>query len=316
MKTFIFLVLVLMCVGIGYYFFTNSRHSAIYWGVAFEGLVTREQLLEETSRVALKPQFVVFYLQWLKDFPLDNLNQIWQYGAVPCLTWEPFFIDKGIKKNILAEEVLSGKYDVFLRSFAESAKNWKHPLIIRFAHEMNLNTYHWGTSAEDFGTDSSYIYINLYRYVVNFFKKNDVHNVLWVFCPNSESVPEKDWNNALIYYPGNDYVDLLGLDGYNWGMDSESYRSFEQIFRPLYEKMRLFSPDKPLIIFETASVQDKTQWLKEAVETCKKWKITSLIWFDVNKEKDWRLGNEKELQPLFTTNPTAQEWVNGVAGLP
>ena len=58
---------------------------------------------------------------------------------------------------------------------------WGKPVIIRFAHEMNLNEYHWGTLEAEYGQKSPEIYIKMFRYVVQFFKDEKVDNVLWAF---------------------------------------------------------------------------------------------------------------------------------------
>ena len=48
-----------------------------------------------------------------------------------------------------------------------------------------------------------------------------VHNVEWVWAPNAESAPGlfdvSSPNNWRHYYPGDSYVDWVGIDGYNWG---------------------------------------------------------------------------------------------------
>ncbi len=68
---------------------------------------------------------------------------------------------------------------------------------------------------------------------------------------------------------------------------------FEKIFQPLYNELRGMAPDKPIMVFETASVRGeiegaKTRWITEMITTAKKWRLSGIVWFQVNKEVDWR----------------------------
>ncbi|MBI4795197.1 MAG: hypothetical protein HY790_05055 [Deltaproteobacteria bacterium] len=110
------------------------------------------------------------------------------------------------------------------------------------------------------------------------------------FCPNAESLPnpvqdpQASWNRASNYYPGDDYVDLLGMDGYNWGTTQtmekngwqSRWRSFQEIFAPMYQELRSLSPHKPLLVFETASAMeggDKAWWIKETMPLLRSWQV-------------------------------------------
>ena len=54
--------------------------------------------------------------------------------------------------------------------------------------------------------------------------KNSPHNVLWVWNPNEKSFPNFTWNAMELYYPGNEYVDIIGLTGYNTGVTNSFLR--------------------------------------------------------------------------------------------
>lgn len=277
---------------------------------------------------------MLFYLQWpapagAGEFPKESLEAIWQHGAVPCLSWEPLYCQDYREIMVLYEQIAAGQYDAYLTGFAKGAAAWGKPFIIRFAHEMNLERYHWGTVKDRYGPQSPKIYQQMYRYVVDFLRKAGAKKVIWAFCPNAESLPNPAqdpaaaWNMARNYYPGDDYVDLLGMDGYNWGTTQtvdkhgwqSSWRSFQEIFAPLYQELRRLSPRKPILIFETASAMEggnKTLWIKEAIPILQSWQVQGLIWFQVSKEVDWRLNADVDLAslPLFRAQAAgAQQWL-------
>ncbi|MFA6411496.1 MAG: glycosyl hydrolase [Syntrophales bacterium] len=286
------------------------------WGFALDGYpITDGQLQEVQNETGLSAQIVVFFLQWpqpgIKDnvFPRESMDAIRTRGAIPCLTWEPMYYHQGKEIMIPHEDILNGRYDSYIAKFARESKLWGKPFMVRFAHEMNISRYHWGTDKEGFGPQSPYIYKKMFRYVAAIFKKEKADNVFWAFCPNSESLPHPgrdkgaEWNTLSAYYPGDDWVDIVGIDGYNWGTSQKkslngwdsSWRSFREIFGAAYQELRALASGKPLFIFETASVTaggDRPQWISAMLETAKGWNIAGVCWFQVHKDNDWRINSD------------------------
>lgn len=338
MKTGLLLGLVfLLLVGVLGASKQSPGHSC-FWGAALHGYpITAGKLAKVEQEMGFPPQIVLFYLQWpppggAGEFPQESLEAIWKHGAVPCLSWEPMYSQNNGEVTVLFQQITEGRYDAYLSMFARKAAAWGKPFIIRFAHEMNLERYHWGTVKGRYGPGSPEIYQQMFRYVVNLFRKAGAHKVLWAFCVNAESLPNPahnpsaSWNRARNYYPGDDYVDILGMDGYNWGTTQtpkkngwqSSWRSFQDIFAPMYQELRGLSPHKPLLVFETASAReggDKALWLKEAISVLRSWQVQGLVWFQVNKEVDWRLnrgGDFSSLIPKRSHGSTAQQWLKSM----
>lgn len=298
-----------------------------FLGLAVEGFPLNVALIDRLDNEAkFIPAVVVFYLQWSseKHALQSSLDAIWNNQSVPCMTWEPITLVNEKQVTIPYEDILKGLHDNYLNEMASEIKSWGKPIIIRFAQEMNLSKYHWGTSLEDYNRVSPNIYGSMFQYVVSFFRNKQVDNVLWVFCPNVESVPRQDWNIVKSYYPGDEYVDILGMDGYNWDIDTElaqakgqtwtqPWRSFREIFEPMYQQLKEIAPKKPIIVFETASV-DRSQsdkkilWLNNALKVAKEWDIQGIIWFQVSKEEDWKLV--QEINSLVEIQkPSFQDWL-------
>ena len=87
-------------------------------------------------------------------------------------------------------------------------------------------------------------------------------NVRWVWCPNANTgnLP------FMQFYPGDRWVDWVGLDGFNWG-GSIGWRSFSEIFAGSYEELAART-SKPIVIAETGSGQtdgDKAAWVTSAL---------------------------------------------------
>lgn len=312
--------------------------SPCFWGVALDGYpISAARLAKVEQELGFSPHIVLFYLQWPAlagsgEFPKESLESIWRRGAVACLTWEPMYCRDTEEVMVLYEQITGGQYDAYLAAFAREAAAWGKPFIIRFAHEMNLKRYHWGTDKDHYGPQSPENYQRMWRYIVDIFRKAGANQVLWAFCPNAEALPNPthdpaaSWNRVQSYYPGSDYVDILGVDGYNWGTTQtvekngwqSRWQSFQEIFAPLHKELRSLAPNKPLLVFETASARqggDKTSWIKDAMPVLRSWQVEGIIWFHVNKKVDWRLNTGVDFAYLpFSREhtPAAQQWLKNL----
>lgn len=84
------------------------------------------------------------------------------------------------------------------------------PIIFRPYHEHNGDWFWWGkthASEEDF--------IELWRFTVDYLRDTKgVHNVLYAFSPDRSRMQPDSEKDYFYAYPGDDYVDVLGLDNY------------------------------------------------------------------------------------------------------
>lgn len=123
--------------------------------------------------------------------------------------------------KILADSAISLQYDQWLSNIAEFIASVRHkgrpiPIIFRPWHEMNGDWFWWGD-----GNCDSAEYVTLWKRTVTTLRdKHKLNNLLYVYSPNTQR-PE---DNYLKYYPGDDFVDILGIDIYDFG-DSASYIS-------------------------------------------------------------------------------------------
>lgn len=237
---------------------------------------------------------LMFYKSFNDEFPEQAVKNAVENGSIPHITWEPWILSKSGEMN----DLLQGKYDGQISKWVEGVKRVKYPLFIRLGHEMNGNWYPWSGTKNN---NDPQIYIKFYKYIVDKFKGAKVDNVSWVWCPNCSSVPDEEWNEYSRYYPGDDYVDWLGIDGYNWGTSQSwsQWQSFDDIFGSFYEDMVSKYPNKPIMIGEFASTPkggDKAKWIMEAYKAIKEKypSIKAVMWFNINKETDWRVDSSDE----------------------
>lgn len=167
-------------------------------------------------------------------------------------------------------------------------------VIVRFAPEMNGNWNPWspgvsGTTAEDV--------IAAWRHMIDVAHAIGATSVEWMWNPNvilAGTTPL--WR----LYPGDAYVDLIGLDGFNWGTSrlGSRWQSFRELFEPTVRRLRILAPGKPWGVAETASTRiggDKARWTQNSLQQAQRLGAEFFVWFDFEKEMDWRLTNDDQL---------------------
>jgi beta-mannanase len=126
-----------------------------------------------------------------------------------------------------------------------------------------------------------------------------------VFSPNVTDEPRTDANRMERYYPGDDVVDVLALDGYNWGdtRDWSSWTAFEDVFRAGYDRVARIGP-QPIWFAEIASAEaggDKSAWVADMFAVAGRAfpRLDAIVWFDENKEADWRIASRPAVLDAF-----------------
>lgn len=210
-------------------------------------------------------------------------------GRLPMAAWQPH------RQSL--DDIINGVYDNYLLSWARGAKAFGSPIYLRPFPEMNGNWTPWhGDPAK---------LVTAWRHVVNVFRAEGALNVKWVWSPNVTDEPRVDTNKFELYYPGTEYVDILALDGYNWGTTKPltAWKSFEEIFAIPYERVTALGP-QPVWIAEVASAEqggDKAKWIADMFASRAFPRIEAIVWFDENKETDWRIASSDSSLAAFQT---------------
>jgi hypothetical protein len=244
------------------------------------------------SRIGKKLAVVLIYSHWLDEFPLDEVKAIAKNGSVVLITWEPWVTHPLGTLNAIS----TGVFADYVTKFIQAAKDFNQPILLRFAHEMNGNWYPWD-GAHNKGSS----YLEAWRYIYNVREEIGATNVKLVWSPNNFDIPNEEWNKIAAYYPGDEYVDWLGIDGYNWGYDK--WQSFDEVFGQAYQELVKLST-KPIMIGEFASAEQggsKSDWLLDAFTKLEQKypQIKLCCWFDINKERDWRLDSSAAALKAF-----------------
>ncbi len=282
---------------------STSQAPGCYFGIFREGSPSNMGNVDQIEeKLGKKFSMVMWYQDWDCKFPKAEIEKIHKRGAVPHIVWEPWYWANRDKN--LMDDIISGKQDAYIKSWAKGIKESNGTVFIRYAHEFNIDGYPWGIVHNGKNPKK---YIDAYRHVYDIFTKEGAKNAKFVWCPMAQSWPQEPWNDMNLAYPGDKYVDWIGLDGYNWGtsQDWSSWQSFTELFRDVAREMWRKYPTKPIMVAEFASATkggDKAKWIKDLTNELKKMPyIKAVLWFDEKKETDWRIESTSSTLAGFKT---------------
>jgi hypothetical protein len=230
--------------------------------------------------------------EWISDLHPELVRAVTRSDRLPLLTWEPWDPARGADQpRYRLRRIASGAYDGYLRSWARGLKALGERVYLRPMHEMNGTWYPWSGTVN--GNDPE-DYRAAWRHVHDVFADVGARNVRWVWSPLNVDAPATRANRMERYYPGARYVDVLALDGYNWGATRPEFggwQSFREVFERGYRRLRALG-DQPIWIAEVGSAPeggDKARWVREMFRTAREWdRLEAIVWFDLAKERDWR----------------------------
>ena len=227
--------------------------------------------LEDTLKTVLP--LIQIYSAWgskpEERFPMAEAKAIIDIGSMPVITWEPWLsdfdkekipgipdADKRDKEGL--KSIANGVYDFYIDKWAQDVKSLKKLIFVRLGHEMNdPYRYPWGpqnNKPEDF--------IAAWKHVVDRFKVLNVANVIWIWSPHPA------YKHFDEYYPGDAYVDWIGLGTLNYGTVAtwSQWWTFDEILGKYYEDLAKYK--KPIMLSEFGSLSvggDRSKWYREAL---------------------------------------------------
>jgi mannan endo-1,4-beta-mannosidase len=226
-------------------------------------------------------------------------------------SWEPHC--EGEYGCIAFRDITSGKLDPYLSRVAASVKRFGQVIYVRPWAEMNAgwSPYKPGSTGPLAGTVDEFK--AAWRYLYSFFKQRKVKNLRFVF--NTDSAIDSDHVELSTIWPGAEYIDVLGIDGYNWGYSGVPNRNtwleFDEVFASMYASMTALHPTAPVWICEFGSKEpeksdgsagspapadpdhSKASWIENAMTSSAFPRLEALVYYDAytpdrDNQRDFR----------------------------
>ncbi len=282
----------------------------IYFGAyadfgSSENGVTAENMQAFEELAGKKIAWAYFSNQWAEGirYPKEVIHKVYRAGKIPFIRMIPR-IDNGSNESSAdpvykLERFIKGDFDDELRTWARSAKADAIPLLLDFGLEMTgfwmpWSGLYYGAGKTDGYGDPTYpdgpeIYRDAYRHVIDIFKSEEVQNVTWFFHPDIQRLPDEDWNSPKYYYPGDDYIDWIGLSIYGVQFQDEDWIYFSDSLKRWGKYINeITTADKPIAILEFGvtdgrSDGSKAEWFKDAFAS-----FTSNPYFKISAISYWQ----------------------------
>ena len=211
------------------------------------------------------------YNNFSLPFKKDYMYKAKEEGKTIEYTLYTTDIINGAEQDITLK-ILNGEYDDYLNDLSDSFNQYDFPVLFRLNNEMNggwvaYSSYHVGKDTD--------LYKECWRYIYRKFQEKGVDNLIFVWNPNELSFPGYAFNHYLSYYPGNDYVDVVGLTAYNTGnyYNGETWRTFEEAYDHFYyDYVDRFK--HPMMITEyscSSTGGNKPAWFEDMFDTIHKY---------------------------------------------
>jgi len=234
--------------------YTGKKHTSVGWFIDIED-----------------PAFSLPVTYMPNNNLYRQLESLWAEGYVS-------FINLGSKST--AAEIAGGMRDREIGYLADYYKLWVdqgggRKALIAPLQEMN-GVYYDGTTWTTYAGDQENFKL-AYKRIQNIFLQKEISRdqVWWTFAPNGWSTDDGKHDFEL-YYPGDDFVDVIGFSSYNYGFCpgvSARWDDTKAVLEEYIDRMEAMAPSKPIIIAETATSayygeglfddEHKNQWLTD-----------------------------------------------------
>ncbi len=270
--------------------------SKLKWGV-FTGS-NLSDLKEFERKVNVNPDYLAYFVHWGNHGGILSpwtKSVTYERDRTLVLFWEAsdYIIGGTDQPAYSYKAILRGDHDAYIKKFAEHLREFEGPVILIPFSELNGDWSPWsGTKNGNTPAEA----VKAFQYVHSFF--DDAPNVSFGWAVNALSIPNTPENHISFYYPGDAYVDIVGVDGFNF---ANPWVTFDQKFSSVLTTLSKYN--KPTFIFSFGSAEgpEKATWLDDAlnVQLPKYPFVTSWVYFNQNKERNWLLWSDKETFSVF-----------------
>ncbi len=306
-------------------------HAAYPGGVTGEESdLSAEDLRSYEQAAGKSAAWVYFSHNWYqgRDFPLETAAWIRQQGSVPYIRLMlRSDAELGHAEPVFSlERIINGEFDRDLQAWASAARDFGTPLIAEFGTEANGEWFSWngvwngGGQKDAYGDpqepDGPERFRDAYRHIIQIARLQGADNIIWVFHANGGDWPDEDWNRLEHYYPGEEWVDWIGVSVYGAQTPQDkTWPVFRTDMDAIYPRLAALSPGKPIMVLEFGVTRgcplgDQAAWAEAALGdlTSGRWpRVMGFSWWnetwpnddDPSHDSNMRLQDNPQLEAVF-----------------
>lgn len=259
----------------------------IYVGVRAAGLPGDSTEVDAfTEATGVDPSVAMHFMSFQNRVDPTALRRQVQAGRLPMVTWEPFDVTQPSADTFPLPAIAAGQFDAYLSAQGAALAAVEAPVALRFGHEMNGDWYPWGHGVNG---NTAADFVAAYRHVHDVVTAAGADNVLWVWSPNLIDFDPHQDLGAL--YPGDGYVDWVGLSAYF----DEATDTYDRLFPQTLRAIDLVAPTKPIYVAEGAVLPGPTRpaMIRDLITGLLATpRLVGFTWFERSTNHDWRLTND------------------------
>jgi hypothetical protein len=239
----------------------KSQEQVLQWG-AYTGNA-QESARDFAAKLGKTPGWQMIFVNVADGFPRGFTGNLAIFLEIP--------VDD--------DAILDGSQDADLKFFAQGAAKYNGQIILALNEEVNGSSNIWSGTVRG---NSPAKAIAAFQHEVNIIKPI-APNSKFAYSVSHRSVPDSAGNSLTSYYPGDKFVDLVGVSGTNLGTET-----WEQVFGSALKTLSQYH--KPLWILSEATVQNKAQFIEDTFAGTKKYHLAGFLYFNQKGgDGDWQL---------------------------
>lgn len=248
-------------------------------------------------------------------FPEKSCRLLNSMGIVPLVGIMPWstLVQNQPEPIYTLERINRGYFDEEIGACADVVASLGFPIMIEFGPECNGPWFPW-SAAHNGGAEDTYgergvpdgaeRFRDAYRRVIDIFREHGADDVTWVFHIASGATAAS-WNAASWYYPGDGYIDWLGMSVYGRRRGNDPAVPFVIAARHTYRGLEEISTLKPIAVLEmgvseSIAAGDKPAWILDAFGTVtarEMPRIKAVSWWN----KIYRADGSRSMLEIDTT---------------
>ncbi len=255
-----------------------SPHKQLYYGI-----VDPDNKFKDSKLVSIDHKFVSWDDKDNSDFS-NSLDTIIASKRAPMITVEPWSLIKD--KPFDFKDFNSEVYKTAIKTICQTVESRKKKVILRWGHEMEQagSRYPWANGDSE-GFKTAYK-----SWVDSCRAETKLVDFMW--SPAGREGLDK-------FYPGSEYVDVIGLSTYGYPEYEEKALgkkyNFQDHFNSRYDRVAGFGKDIYLAEFGVAGTNEyKAKWLKSASESIldpfKYPNLRGVVYFNYYDKEPWIPG--------------------------
>jgi len=245
------------------------------------------------------------YTNWVDSFTNEwftTLVNVWNDNrTAPIVSWQPIIGWDSSKAPLdVCSRISNGEYDTYIKDWITHFDQFLRGLdgiwdtaddrsaYMRLGHEMNGNWYPW-SPAHDGSSAKPADYVNMWKHVRTMFVDGGLPSsrLPFMFCPNGNDVGQYKMEE---FWPGDQYVDMIAVDGYNWGTTKtwSHWQTPQEVFNDMIGRLRKLS-SKPLAVAEFGCDRlggNKSQWIIDTFTYFIQQNVSLICYFNIDMLPD------------------------------